>query len=220
MTEWTILWEARELFFDGLLATLGLFVLSISCAFVMGCVLVFLLEEGNRLSKVLRVSINLMRTLPFLILAYLLYYGLPELGLRMSAWTAGLLALVIYHAAYFAEILRGSRLVLPEGYIEAAKAHGFTPVRLYLRITLPQLMIKTRPLLGNQLIIALKDTAFLTIITVQELTAAANSVQSTYFIPTQAFVVVIVMYWLISICLELALKRAGRFGARRGFDHV
>lgn len=220
MTEWTILWEARELFFDGLLATLGLFVLSISCAFVMGCVLVFLLEEGNRLSKVLRVSINLMRTLPFLILAYLLYYGLPELGLRMSAWTAGLLALVIYHAAYFAEILRGSRLVMPEGYIEAAKAHGFTPMRLYLRITLPQLMIKTRPLLGNQLIIALKDTAFLTIITVQELTAAANSVQSTYFIPTQAFVVVIVMYWLISICLELALKRAGRFGAKRGFDHV
>jgi polar amino acid transport system permease protein len=220
MTEWSILWEARELFIDGLLATLGLFVLSISCAFALGCVLVFLLEEGNRLSMIVRVWINLMRTLPFLILAYLLYYGLPELGVRMSAWTAGLLALVIYHAAYFAEILRGSRLVLPEGYIEAAKAHGFTPLRLYLRITLPQLMIKTRPLLGNQLIIALKDTAFLTIITVQELTAAANSVQSTYFIPTQAFVVVIVMYWLISICLELGLKRAGRFGARRGFDNA
>jgi polar amino acid transport system permease protein len=220
MTEWSILWEARELFIDGLLVTLGLFVLSISCAFALGCVLVFLLEEGNRLSTIVRVWINLMRTLPFLILAYLLYYGLPELGVRMSAWTAGLLALVIYHAAYFAEILRGSRLVLPEGYIEAAKAHGFTPVRLYLRITLPQLMIKTRPLLGNQLIIALKDTAFLTIITVQELTAAANSVQSTYFIPTQAFVVVIVMYWLISICLELGLKRAGRFGARRGFDNA
>lgn len=220
MTEWSILWEARDLFIDGLLATLGLFGLSISCAFVLGCVIVFLLEEGNRLSTVLRVSINVMRTLPFLILAYLLYYGLPALGVRMSAWTAGLLALVIYHAAYFAEILRGSRLVMPEGYIEAAKAHGFTPMRLYLRIILPQLMIKTRPLLGNQLIIALKDTAFLTIITVQELTAAANSVQSTYFIPTQAFVVVIVMYWLISIALELALKRAGRFGARRGFDHV
>jgi polar amino acid transport system permease protein len=220
MTEWSILWEARALFLDGLLATLGLFGLSIICAFVLGCVLVFLLEEGNRLSRVLRHAINLMRTLPFLILAYLLYYGLPELGLRMSAWTAGLLALIIYHAAYFAEILRGSRLVLPEGYIEAAKAHGFTPGRLYLRITLPQLVIKTRPLLGNQLIIALKDTAFLTIITVQELTAAANSVQSTYFIPTQAFVVVIALYWLISICLELALKRAGRFGAKRGFDYV
>lgn len=220
MTEWTILWEARAVFFDGLLATLGLFGLSIICAFVLGCVLVYLLEEGNRLSKALRLLINLMRTLPFLILAYLLYYGLPQLGLRLSAWNAGLLALIVYHAAYFAEILRGSRLVMPEGYIEAAKAHGFTPLRLYLRIVLPQLVIKTRPLLGNQLIIALKDTAFLTIITVQELTAAANSVQSTYFIPTQAFVVAIVLYWLISICLELALKRAARFGAKRGFDYV
>lgn len=220
MTEWTILWEARAVFFDGLLATLGLFGLSIICAFVLGCALVYLLEEGNRLSKALRLLINLMRTLPFLILAYLLYYGLPQLGLRLSAWNAGLLALIVYHAAYFAEILRGSRLVMPEGYIEAAKAHGFTPLRLYLRIVLPQLVIKTRPLLGNQLIIALKDTAFLTIITVQELTAAANSVQSTYFIPTQAFVVAIVLYWLISICLELALKRAARFGAKRGFDYV
>ena len=220
MTEWSILWEAREAFLNGLIATLGLFGLSIVCAFVLGCLLVFHLEEGNGVSKGLRLLINLMRTLPFLILAYLLYYGLPQLGLRMSAWTSGLLALIVYHAAYFAEILRGSRLVMPEGYVEAAKAHGFTPLRLYLRIVLPLLVIKTRPLLGNQLIIALKDTAFLTIITVQELTAAANSVQSTYFIPTQAFVVVIVLYWLISICLELALKRAAQFGAKRGFDYV
>ena len=92
MTEWTILWEARALFLDGLLATLGLFALSIICAFVLGCAWVFLLEERNRLSIVVRGWINLMRTLPFLILAYLLYYGLPELGLRMSAWTAGLMA--------------------------------------------------------------------------------------------------------------------------------
>lgn len=220
MTEWSILWDAREVFFNGLIATVQLFILSTLCAFVLGCTLVYQLEHGNRLSRVLRLLINLMRTLPFLILAYLLYYGLPPLGLRLSAWSAGLLALIVYHAAYFAEILRGSRLVMPEGYVEAAKAHGFTPLRLYLRIILPTLVIKTRPLLGNQLIIALKDTAFLTIITVQELTAAANSVQSTYFIPTQAFVVVIVLYWLISICLELALKRAARFGAKRGFDYV
>lgn len=67
---------------------------------------------------------------------------------------------------------------------------------------------------------ALKDTAFLTIITVQELTAAANSVQATYFIPSEAFIVVIALYWVISICLELALKWASRFGAKRGFEHA
>jgi polar amino acid transport system permease protein len=52
-----------------------------------------------------------MRAVPFLILAYLLYYGLPQLGISMEAWTAGLLALVIYHGAYFFEILRSQRRI-------------------------------------------------------------------------------------------------------------
>jgi polar amino acid transport system permease protein len=220
MSEWSIIWEARAAFSNGVLNTLILFGLSVLAAFAIGCFAVYLLEARNLLSGAVRWAINLMRMLPFLMLAYLLYYGLPSLGFRPSAWGAGLVALAIYHAAYFAEILRGARIVLPAGQIEAAKAHGFCPLRLYWRIILPQLVIRSRPLLGNQLIYALKDTAFLTIITVQELTAAANSVQATYFIPTEAFVVVIVLYWLISICLELALKWAARFGAKRGFEHA
>ena len=220
MTEWSIIWEERGAFLNGALNTLILFVLSVLAAFVIGCFTVYLLEGRNWLSTLLRGAINLMRMLPFLVLAYLLYYGLPALGIKPSAWGAGLVALAIYHAAYFAEILRGARLVLPLGQVEAAKAHGFRPGRLYWRIILPQLVIRTRPLLGNQLIYALKDTAFLTIITVQELTAAANSVQATYFIPSEAFIVVIALYWIISICLELALKWASRFGAKRGFEHA
>ncbi len=220
MNEWQILWDVRDTFTSGFMNTLLLFGISVCGAFVAGCVMVYMLEQGALAARLVRYFINAMRMLPFLILAYLLYYGLPSLGLRMSAWTAGLIALVIYHGAYFAEILRGTRLVLPEGYVEAAKAHGFTSFRLFRRIVLPQLVIRARPLLGNQLIIALKDTAFLTIITVQELTAAANSASATYFIPMEAFVVVIALYWLISIGLELSLRWAARFGARRGFEHV
>ncbi|MBA1274786.1 amino acid ABC transporter permease [Stutzerimonas azotifigens] len=220
MNEWQILWDVRATFVSGFLNTLVLFGVSVCGAFAAGCAMTYVLEQGGIAARVLRGFINGMRMLPFLILAYLLYYGLPSLGLRMSAWTAGLIALVVYHGAYFAEILRGTRLVLPEGYVEAAKAHGFTPFRLFRRIILPQLVIRSRPLLGNQLIIALKDTAFLTIITVQELTAAANSASATYFIPMEAFVVVIALYWLISIGLELSLRWAARFGARRGFENV
>lgn len=220
MSEWAIIWDARQAFLDGFLNTLLLFGLSITVAFATGCLFAFWLERPNPLTWLLRGFIDCMRMLPFLILAYLLYYGLPSLGMRLDAWTAGLIALTVYYAAYFGEVLRGARLVLPAGQVEAAKAYGFTGFRLYRRIVLPQLVIKTRPLMGNLLILALKDTAFLTIITVRELTAAANSVQATYFIPMEAFVVVIALYWLISICLELALKWAGRFGAKRGFEHV
>ena len=129
MSEWNIIWEARGAFLNGALNTLILFVLSVLAAFAIGCFSVYLLEGRNWLSTLLRGAINLMRMLPFLVLAYLLYYGLPALGVKPSAWGAGLVALAIYHAAYFAEILRGARLVLPLGQVEAAKAHGFRPAR-------------------------------------------------------------------------------------------
>jgi polar amino acid transport system permease protein len=74
--------------------------------------------------------------------------------------------------------------------------------------------------MGNQLIICLKDTAFLCIITVQEITAAANSVQATYFIPFNAFIVAIALYWAISILLELLIKRLSQYGNRRGMSHA
>lgn len=220
MEEWAILWEARETILEGLWLTLWLFAVSIVGAFLLGCVLVYGMERGGAVAFLLRGYVNAMRALPFLVLAYLLYYGLPQLGIRMNAVTAGLVSMTIYHGAYFAEILRGSRLVLPPGSVEAAKAHGFLPRATFLHIILPQLLLRTRPLMGNQLIYALKDTAFLAIITVQELTAAANALQAQYFIPTQAFVVVILLYWAITVCLELAVKRAGVFGVKRGFENV
>ena len=91
---------------------------------------------------------------------------------------------------------------------------------MFLRLILPQIIMRARPLIGNQLIYALKDTAFLVIITVRELTAAANSLSGTYFIPTEAFVVVIGCYWLVSMSMELIIKQCGRFSAKRGFDNV
>ena len=108
MTEWSIIWEARSAFLNGALNTLILFALSVLAAFVIGCFSVYLLEGRNWLSTLLRGAINLMRMLPFLVLAYLLYYGLPALGIKPSAWGAGLVALapnlawlVLYTAVVF-----------------------------------------------------------------------------------------------------------------------
>ena len=220
MIEWTILWEARDTILAGLWLTVWLFAVSVVGAFALGCMVLYGIERGGALAWLLRAFVNAMRALPFLVLAYLLYYGLPQVGVRMNAVTAGLVAMIIYHGAYLAEILRGSRLVLPPGTIEAAQGHGFMPRAIFIHIILPQLLLRTRPLIGNQLIYALKDTSFLAIITVQELTAAANAVQASYFIPMPAFVVVILLYWAITICLELAVSKAGIFGAKRGFENV
>ncbi|WP_251977777.1 amino acid ABC transporter permease [Salinicola avicenniae] len=221
MSNWEILWSARDQFWVGFLRTMEIFGLSISVAFVIGCALLYLLEGSRpRLTVPLRVFIDGMRMLPFLILAYLLYYGLPSFGIRLDAWWAGVGALAVYHGCYIGEIFRGSRITFPPGQVEAAKAHGFTKGKMFFRLILPQIVMQTRPLLGNQLIYALKDTAFLVIITVRELTAAANSLSGTYFIPTEAFIVVIGFYWAVSVVMEVIIKQCGRFSAKRGFDNA
>ena len=221
MNQWAIIWSARDSFIAGLIATLELFILAAVVGLAIGIVLCYLTEYQKRwLNRVIIAFVSLMRAIPFLILAYLLYYGLPEVGISMDAWSAGLVALMIYHGAYFFEILRSQRRVFSAGYIEAAVAQGFSRYQIYRRIILPNIVSSALPLLGNQLIICLKDTAFLSIITVQEITAAANSVQATWFIPFNAFIVAIALYWAISILLELLIKRLSALGARRGMSHA
>lgn len=221
MDQWSIVWSARESFFNGLLATLELFIIAAVVGLAIGIALCYVMEHQNRVVDRLIIGfVSLMRAIPFLILAYLLYYGLPELGISMEAWSAGLLALIIYHGAYFFEILRSQRRIFSAGYIEAALAQGFSRYKIFRCIILPNIFSSSLPLMGNQLIICLKDTAFLSIITVQEITAAANGVQSTYFIPFNAFIVAIGLYWAISILLELLIKRLSVYGVKRGMTHA
>lgn len=221
MNQWNIIWSVRESFFYGLLATLELFIIAAVVGLLIGIFLCYITEYQHRvLNRVIIGFVSLMRAVPFLILAYLLYYGLPELGISLDAWTAGMLSLIIYHGAYFFEILRSQRRIFSAGYIEAAISQGFSRYSTFRRIVLPNIFSSALPLMGNQLIICLKDTAFLSIITVQEITAAANSVQATYFIPFNAFIVAIALYWGVSIVLELLIKRLSAWGTRRGISHA
>lgn len=220
MSNWEILWSSREVFWQGFNNTLTIFLISSVLAFTLGCMLLFLMEGSKSRKIPISVFIDSMRMLPFLILAYILYYGLPAVDIRLTAWQAGILALVIYHGAYFAEILRGSRVTLSNGQQEACMAIGLSKIKMFTRIILPQLILRTRGVLGNQLIILLKDSAFLIIITVQELTASANILSSTYFIPMEAFIVVIGFYWLISLALEQLIRFLGRVGEKRGFNNA
>ncbi|TBV03232.1 ABC transporter permease subunit [Phytopseudomonas dryadis] len=217
MDAWYILWAERAQLLSGFATTLALFVGAAVGAFILAALLLPLLEGRiTPARRLLRSLIDGVRLLPFLVLLYLLYYGLPLLGVRLDAWVAGYVALILYHGLYITEILRGARTVLPKGQADAARAHGYATGGLYRRILLPQLVLGSAPMLGNQLVICLKDTAFLTFITVIELTGAATAIQSTHFIPIQAFVVAVGFYWLISLAIEALTRALGRCAAKRG----
>lgn len=221
MEEWLTIWQSRELFIAGFSITAQLFVISSIMAFITACFFLYVLNsDAYFIKKVLAGFIHIMRTLPFLILAYLIYYGLPQFGIRLDAFSSGIVALVMYHSAYFCEVFRCRQLVLPKGQIEAAQAHGFRSITIFRRITLPNVVMTSLPLVGNQLILCLKDTAFLSVITVKDITSAANTVQSIHFIPFKAFIVAIALYWILNVSIEYGVKKLSLFSKKKGFVHA
>ena len=198
-----VVWEHSDRLLSGLLNTIMLSLLGALLALVLGSLVAILLMSKNRFLRLgVQGAVDLMRCVPFLMLVYLVYYGLPQFGIDFNNWTAGLASLVIYNTAYMAEILRGIWLGLSRETIEAATAFGFSGPRLYTRIIFPQIFLAAGPMVGNQLIQIIKDTAFLTIIAVPELTQAASGIQAQYFVPFAAFIVAIFIYWMLCLLVE------------------
>ena len=206
--DFLVVFAHYDQYLSGLLNTLWLSAATLVLASITGCIVAALMLARPRAVRLpARWFVDAMRCVPFLLFAYLVYYGLPQLSLQLDSWACGLVALVIYHTAYMAEIVRGAWTNLSREQIEAGRAFGFAGFPLFGRIILPQLFFASVPVIGNQSIYILKDTAFLMIITVPELTFEASAVQSTYFVPFASFVAAMLLYWLVTLGIEASVKR-------------
>jgi polar amino acid transport system permease protein len=211
-----IVWSERGLLLSGLANTTILSVLTTAAALLLGAILTPALMARNRpVALTARIFVDLMRCVPFLLFAYIIYYGLPSLGVRLDNWSSGLAALIIYNTAYMAEILRGAWAAQPREPIEAGIAFGFTEIRLFRRIILPPLVLTAGPVIGNQMIQIVKDSAFLTIIALPELTHAASSIQSRRYVPFAAFIIAVLLYWGLCLVIEAAVSTVGRLAEAR-----
>ena len=211
-----IVWSERSLLLSGLANTAILSTLSAIVALLLGFLLTpALMSKRPVISGLAHLFVDGMRCVPFLLFAYIIYYGLPSLGLRLDNWSSGLAALIIYNTAYMAEILRGAWAVQPREPIEAGIAFGFSELRLFRRIILPPLLLSAGPVIGNQMIQIVKDSAFLTIIALPELTHAASSIQSRHYIPFAAFITAVFLYWGLCLVIEAGISSIGRVAEAR-----
>jgi polar amino acid transport system permease protein len=201
-----IVWQQRDVMLNGLLTTLELSVAGAVLAGILG-VLIFagLISRVRPLRLTLVLLVDVMRCVPFMLFAYLLYYGLPYAGLTFGNFTVGIASLAIYHASYIAELLRGSWKEQPADIKEASVAFGFHGWRR-LRIILPPVVIAAIPMLGSSAIQIIKDSAYLVIIAVEELTYAANEIQSTYYVPFASFICAVLCYWILCLIVEGGVK--------------
>lgn len=213
MKGWLIVWQHRGMILHGLLTTFGISAIATACAFLLA---IALFTAGLRIqaaARMITALIDLMRCVPFLLFLYLIYYGLPAWHIVLDPRVAGITALTLYNAAYFAELLRAAWVQLPHEQIEAGHAFGYYGLRLLLRIILKPLILIALPTLGNQTIQIIKDSAFLVIITVEELTYSANELQATYYIPFASFLCAALLYWALCLIVEFGVRASLRQAA-------
>lgn len=216
MNDFNIVWNERALLFSGLTTTILLSVFAAVVAAILGALLSTLLTRKTRFLSILsKVFVDTMRCTPFLLFAYLVYYGLPSLGLRFDSWWSGAIALTVYHSAYMGELLRGAWAAQPTSPIEAGYAFGFRGLKLLRCIVLPPLIYSSAPVMGNQVIQIVKDSAFLTVIALPELTHAASSIQSRHYIPFAAFIAAVLLYWAMCLVIEAGVATIGRMAEAR-----
>jgi polar amino acid transport system permease protein len=211
-----IVWSERSLMLSGLANTVVLSVLAGLCSLLLGALLsTQLTRPRGVLMQAARVFVDTMRCTPFLLFAYIVYYGLPSIGLRFDNWQAGLAALTVYHTAYMGEVLRASWLAQPRAPIEAGQAFGYSGLKLFRRIVFPPLALASAPVIGNQVIQVIKDSAFLTVIALPELTHAASSIQSRHYVPFAAFISAVLLYWALCLVIDAGVSSVGRMAEAR-----
>lgn len=144
-----------------------------------------------------------IRGTPTLIQVFIIYFGLPQIGIRLSPFTAGVIALGVNSGAYVAEIVRGGLSAIPHGQTESALALGFSPGETMRTIILPQVFRIILPSVTNEAISTLKNTSLLSTITVVELTLYAQTLIAATFRPFEFYIAVAIIYLVLTTVLTL-----------------
>jgi polar amino acid transport system permease protein len=181
-----------------LATTLRICFIATAIAMLLGFAMALALRSRSRsLAWLARIYVEIMRGTPILVVLFLLYYGGPTIGLTLDAEPVGILGLSLYGAGYFAEIFRAGLQSIPVGQVEAARMLGISPRHIVARIQVPQMLSLVVPPSINQVIVLIKESAALSIITVPEITKVGAQIANETFAVVAPYLIVALLYWLV-----------------------
>ena len=203
--------ENLPLYVEGSWTTLQLLMISLACGLALAIPLAVLRSLPSRwVSGPIWFYTYVFRGTPMLVQLFLIYYGAAQFEWvresalwpwLSSAWFCACLTFVLNTCAYTVEIIAGAIKALPAGEIEAAKALGMSRWVMLRRIVLPGALRRALPAYGNEAIFMLHGTALASIVTLLDITGAARQVNSTYYMPFEAFITAAVFYFLLTLVL-------------------
>lgn len=203
---WRDLSEQMPLILTGLLNTIELAGLISISGLLLGIVVFYLTLSSNRLIRyVINAYISFFIGMPLIVLLFLMYYGLPQWGVRLSPFTVAFIGFTFNVAAYNAAYLKTAYNGLDKTQIEAATAQGFNSWQIFIFITLPQVIRLSIPALTNQMIGNLKDSSVAFLIQYTEFFARVQELAATNFQFFKAYMLAALVYLaLVSIIVLVA----------------
>ncbi|QDF97635.1 ABC transporter permease [Azoarcus sp. DD4] len=160
--------------------------------------------------RIFGVYVEVIRNTPFLVQLFFIFFGLPSLGVKMTEWQAAVLAMVINLGAYSTEIIRAGIQATPRGQIEAAQSLALTRSQIFRHVVLRPALAKVWPALTSQVIIVMLGSAVCSQIATEELTFAANFIQSRNFRAFETYFVTTAIYFAMALLIRQLLIQIGQ----------
>lgn len=194
----------------GITWTIGLTAIATLIGMVVGVACAWARSSGPAwLRWVVGAYVELIRNTPFIVQLFFIFFGLPAAGVKLSPEVASIIAMVANLGAYSTEIIRAGIEATPKGQIEAAVSLALNKAQVFLRVVLPPALKKVWPSMVSQIIIVMLGSAVCGQISVEELSYAANLIQSRNFRAFEAFIVATLIYLALSVALRRLLDWAG-----------
>lgn len=201
---------------EGVLGTILVTAGSLALSTVLGLVWALMRVSGIPwLARTSEWIINILRSIPIIVILFYIYFVMPDVGFSLSAMQAGIIGLGLAYSAYQSENFRAGIEAVDHGQIEAAMSMGMSWGTTMRRIVLPQALRMTLPPYGNTMIMLLKDSSQASTITVAELAMQGKLLALSTFDNTTVFTMVAVMYMVMCLPLILIVKQLEKKGARK-----
>jgi len=148
-----------------------------------------------------------IRGTPLLVQLFVLYFGLPQLGIRLPAFLCGVVGLGIYSGAYVSEIVRGAIQSIERGQLEAARSLGMSYGSAMWEIILPQAFLRMLPPLGNEFIALIKNSALVSLLTIDDIMREGQRIISVSFRSLEVYLAVALVYFVLTSIATAIVRR-------------
>jgi polar amino acid transport system permease protein len=209
---WAGVWDYRQKFVQGWLATVGLSLAALAASIAIGGVAAFMLRSRQPLVEAAaRIYVELIRGTPLLAQLLIGFYVVASAVGLENRYVVGVAVLALFSGAYMAEIIRGGLDAIPKAQLDSARAIGLTPTQTLRLVVLPQAVRIVLPAVAGQLVSLIKDSSLLSVIAISEFTLAAQEVNSFTYSTLESYLPLAAGY----LALTLPLAAVSRWLERR-----